>query len=237
MQADISTQSLQIISRPEGFSVVEVLEERARKMQTRRKRVRTRATLLAVAAREIEFVGYDSLTMDHLANAAGMVRGTLYLYYHSRADIVKAVLRKYWALMRIHRPRGGGLGLKASIHRANTYSVMLAVLNPRLLEAREILLREDPEVAARMASVNRIWSERIVSDLMRRGLTTTGDKDYSFLRLKTRAVINMSDTLLSDVNRLSGWDNSEGPIDLDLVIRVMDDLWYRSLYLSDKSEG
>ncbi|WP_165821461.1 TetR/AcrR family transcriptional regulator [Falsiruegeria mediterranea] len=206
-------------------------------MEKRRKRVRTRAALLAVAAREIEQVGYDSLTMDHLANAAGLVRGTLYLYYHSRADIVKAVLRKYWALMRIHRPRGGGLGLKASIHRANTYSVMLAARNPRLLEAREILLREDAEVAARMASVNRIWSERIVSDLIRRGLTAQDDEDLSFLRLKARAVINMSDTLLSDVHRLSGWDDTEGPIDLDLVIRVMDDLWYRSLYLPQPDEA
>ncbi len=215
----------------EGFSVVDILDERAQNMQSRRKRVRTRAALLAVAAREIEAVGYDALTVDHLANAAGMVRGTFYLYFQSRSDIVKAVLRKYWALMRIHRPRGGSLGLKASIHRANTYSVMLAVKNPRLLEARERLLREDPDVAARMASVNRNWSERIVRDLIKRELTAPDNTDHQFIRLKARAVINMSDTLLSDVHRLSGWDDTEGPIDHELIIRVMDDLWYRSLYL------
>lgn len=237
MQMEITPRQKTITFASEGFSVADVLEERAHNMEKRRKRVRTRAALLAVAAREIEKVGYDSLTMDHLANAAGMVRGTLYLYYHSRADIVKAVLRKYWALMRIHRPRGGGLGLKDSIHRANTYSVFLAARNPRLLEAREILLREDSEVSARMATVNRIWSERIVSDLIRRGLTPHINEDFSFLRLKTRAVINMSDTLLSDVHRLSGWDETEGPINLDLVIRVMDDLWYRSLYLADTPES
>ncbi|SLN71554.1 Bacterial regulatory proteins, tetR family [Falsiruegeria litorea R37] len=237
MQMEVTPRQKAKILEPEGFSVADVLEERARKMEKRRKRVRTRAALLAVAAREIEQVGYDSLTMDHLANAAGMVRGTLYLYYHSRADIVKAVLRKYWALMRIHRPRGGGLSLKESIHRANTYSVLLAAKNPRLLEAREILLREDPEVAARMATVNRLWSERIISDLTRRGLMPHVNEGYSFLRLKTRAVINMSDTLLSDVHRLSGWDDKEGPIDLDLVIQVMDDLWYRSLYLVASNEN
>lgn len=221
------------ISQVEGFSVADILGDRAHRLRSRRKRVRTRAVLLAVAAREIENVGYDSLTMDHLASAAGMVRGTLYLYYHSRADIVKAVLRKYWALMRIHRPRGGGLSLKASIHRANTYSVMLAAKNPRLLEAREILLREDPEVSSRMASVNRFWSELVISNLNRRGIASSSGDDMPFLRLKARAVINMSDTLLSDVHRLSGWDDEDGPIDLDLVIRVMDDLWYRSLYLPE----
>jgi len=215
----------------EGFSVAEILEERARNLRKRRKRVRTRAALLAVAAREIENVGYDSLTVDHLASTAGMVRGTFYLYFHSRADILKDLLRKYWALMRIHRPRGGGsLDLRTSIHRANTFAVMLATRNPGLLEAREILLREDPEVAARMAAVNRIWAERIVHDLERRGLTAPEDANHAFLRLKTRAVIGMSDTLLSDVKRFSGWDDNDGPIDHELVIRVLDDLWYRSLY-------
>ena len=202
-------------------------------MRKRRKRVRTRAALLAVAAREVERVGYDSLTVDHLANAAGMVRGTFYLYYHSRADIIKAVLRKYWALMRMNRPRGGGLGLRQSIHRANTYSVHLASRNPRLLEAREILLREDNDIEIRMDSVNRVWADRIVRDLEYRGLTSREDPDYDFVRLKARAVINMSDTLLADVRRLSGWDKKDGPIDLDLVIRAMDDLWYRSLYMRE----
>jgi AcrR family transcriptional regulator len=231
MTIDFAVPSLEKTPPVGGFSVSDILEERALAMQKRRKRIRTRAALLAVAAREIEKVGYDSLTVDYLANAAGMVRGTFYLYFHSRSDIIKAVLLKYWALMRIHRPRGGGLDLRASIHRANTYSVMLAARNPRLLEAREILLREDPKVAARMISVNHMWADRIVRDLEKRELTSTNDKDHAFIRLKTRAVINMSDTLLSDVHRMSGWDDNEGPMDLELVIRVMDDLWYRSLYM------
>lgn len=70
-------------------------------------------------------------------------------------------------------------------------------------------------------------------DFVGRGLTSQDGANHAFLRLKTRAVIIMSDTLLSDVNRLSGWDDNDGPIDLELVIRVMDDLWYRSLYLQD----
>ena len=218
----------------EGFSVAEILEERARKMQRRRKRVRTRATLLAVAAREIEKVGYDSLTIDHLVGQAGMVRGTFYLYFSSRSDIVKAVLRKYWALMRIHRPKGGrSIGLQASIHRASTYSVMLAARNPRLIEAREILLREDPDVAKRMATVNRIWADKIVRDLARRAPIVPDHDTLAFLSMKTRAVINMSDNLLSDMYRLSGADDRDDPLDLDLVIRVMDDLWYRALYMKD----
>jgi AcrR family transcriptional regulator len=235
MQTEHAIPPPKKVACPEGFSVADILEARAKALQKRRKRVRTRAALLAVAAREVERVGYDSLTVDHLASAAGMVRGTFYLYFHSRSDILKAVLRKYWALMRVYRPRGGGLSLRQSIHRANAYSVRLAARNPRLLEAREILLREDFALEARMDSVNRFWSERIVRDLERRGLTSLDDPDYDFVRLKARAVINMSDTLLADVRRYSGRDKNDGLIDLDLVIRVMDDLWYRSLYMPDTS--
>lgn len=41
----------------------------------------------------------------------------------------------------------------------------------------------------------------------------------------------MSDTPPGDVHRMSGWDEADGPMDLDLVIQVMGDLWHRSLYL------
>lgn len=217
----------------EGFSVADVLEEHARNLRKRRKRIRTKATLLAVAAREIENVGYDALTVDHLAGAAGMVRGTFYLYFHSRSDIIKSVLFKYWALMRIHRPKGGqSLDLRASIHRVNKFSVMLAVKNRRLLEAREILWREEPTIASRMAHVNQLWSERVIRDLVRRGVASVSDNNKDFLKVKVRAVINMSDTLLADVHRHSGWNRYDGPLDLDLVVQVMDDLWYRSLYMA-----
>lgn len=231
MQAILEKPAPEKYYSKEGFIVADVLEERARSLRNRRKRVRTRAVLLAVAAREIEMVGYDALTVDHLVSAAGMVRGTFYLYFHSRSEITRCVLRKYWALMRIHRPKGGHLlDLEASINRANRYSVMLAAKNPRLLEAREILLHEDPAVASRMAHVNRLWAERIVRDLVRRNCVGSGDETPEFLRMKARAVINMSDTLLADVHRMSDRHPDRGQIDLDLVIRVMNDLWYRALY-------
>ena len=54
MQTDFAVPSQQKTTLPEGFSVAQILEERAHDMRKRRKRVRTRAALLAVAAREIE---------------------------------------------------------------------------------------------------------------------------------------------------------------------------------------
>lgn len=221
----------EIILPIQDFVLSEELQLRSRIMASRRKRVRTRAHLLAVAAREIERVGFESLTVEHIATAAGITRATFYQYYSSRAHITTGLLGKYWALMRARRPVGsGGKSLKDSIHLMNTYSVMLAAKNPRLLAAREILIREEPKIAARLAFVNGLWAERIVRDLIRRGLAGLDGAELPYLRMKARAVINMSDSLLADVYRMAGWDAREGPVDLDLVIRVMDDLWLNALY-------
>jgi AcrR family transcriptional regulator len=228
--------SLKTDAVPEGgVSIAEILQARALGKKTARKRIRTRATLLAVASRELEKVGYDSLTVDHLVKAAGIVRGTYYLHFSSRADIVKSVLKKYWAIGRAYRPKGGkNLDLKSSIHRTNSYLVALAAHNPRLLEAREILVREDPEIASRMASVNSRWTEIILRDLIRRDIVRGGE-NLEFHRMKIRAVINMSDMLLADVPRLSGSKDKDTPPNLEMVVNVLDDLWYRSFYLREDS--
>ena len=228
----LESTSPEISYSEEGFSVAEILEDRARSMRNRRKRVRTRAMLLAVAAREIENVGYDALTVDHIAGAAGMVRGTFYLHFRGRSDILKYVLKKYWALMNIHRPRGGqSMNLHRSIHRVNRYLVMIYAKNTRLLQAREILLREESAVGLRMTHINKIWAKRIVSDLIRRGLTSDDREAAEFAHMKARAVISMSDALLDDIHRSLSAESNGMPVDLDLITRVMDDLWYRSLYM------
>lgn len=214
-----------------GFVLADELELRSRRMASRRKRVRTRALLLAVAARELERVGYEALTVEHVAQAAGMTRATFYQYYSSRAHITAGLLGKYWALMRARRPTGGARrSLRESIHRTNCFSVMLASMNPNLLAAKETLLREDPKTAARMTHVNRLWAKRILRDLIRRGLAKPEGDDLPYLMMKARAVINMSDSLLSDVYRMADWDGRDGPLDLELVIKVMDDLWLDGLY-------
>ncbi|MGB7337129.1 MAG: helix-turn-helix domain-containing protein [Salaquimonas sp.] len=230
--------SIETNAAPEGgVSIAEILEARAIGKKSARKRIRTRAKLLAVSARELEKVGYDSLTVDHLVKAAGIVRGTFYLHFSSRADIVKAILKKYWAIGRIYRPKGGkNLDLKSSIHRTNSYLVALAAHNPRLLEAREILVREDPEITSRMASVNSRWTEIILRDLIRRDIVH-GRENLEFHRMKIRAVINMSDMLLADVPRLSGSKDKHTPPNLEMVVSVLDDLWYRSFYLREGGEA
>jgi AcrR family transcriptional regulator len=216
----------------EGFSTADILQDRAIAMRKRRKRVRTKAALIAAAASELEKTGFDSLTVEGISDAAGMARGTFYLYYRKRSDIAAAVMKFYWALLRIHRPKGGArLDLRESIHRMNNFSARVAMKNARLLSGRETLMLENPYLARRFEAINHTWAGRVVRDVMARGIATPVNNTPDFLHLKARAVINMSDALLRDIYR--GFDlRADVPsVDPDLVVRVMDDLWFRALYM------
>jgi AcrR family transcriptional regulator len=48
--------------------------------------------ILAAARRLMEQKGADALTMDEIAQAAGVAKGTLYLYFQSKDELVQALL-------------------------------------------------------------------------------------------------------------------------------------------------
>lgn len=214
----------------EGFNVADVLDQRAIAMRKRRKRIRSRAALIAAAARELERVGYESLTVEGISEAAGMSRGTFYLYYKSRSDIISVVMRFYWFLLTKYRPRGGQeTPLNETIHRANSYSVHVVARNSRLLLGRETLMTENHSLARRLDALNDSWADWVVKALTTRGIITNKDDDPEFHHLRARAVIGMSDVLLRDIYRSAELEELPEQVDLDLVVRVLDDLWVRCL--------
>ncbi len=215
----------------ELFSIADELEARAGRLKKSRKRIRTRAQLVAATAREIERTGYDGLTIEGITEAAGMARGTFYLYYNNRTEAATRVFFYYWALIRQRRPKGGvNLTPQESIHRMSTFSVGMARLNAGLLVGRETLMRENPLVGERLEFINTLWADRIVKDLERRGVVVENSEDREFLRLKARAIITMSDALLRDIYRTPEGKGQRPTPPRQRVIRVMDDLWYRTLY-------
>jgi len=48
--------------------------------------------ILAAARRLMEQQGVDTLTMEEIAQAAGLAKGTLYLYFQSKDDLIQALL-------------------------------------------------------------------------------------------------------------------------------------------------
>jgi AcrR family transcriptional regulator len=48
--------------------------------------------ILAAARRLMEQAGVDALTMDEIAQAAGVAKGTIYLYFQSKDELIQALL-------------------------------------------------------------------------------------------------------------------------------------------------
>ncbi len=48
--------------------------------------------ILAAARRLIEHKGVEALTMDEIAQAAGVAKGTIYLYFQSKDELIQALL-------------------------------------------------------------------------------------------------------------------------------------------------
>jgi AcrR family transcriptional regulator len=48
--------------------------------------------ILAAARRVVEERGLDAMTMDEIAAAAGLAKGTLYLYFQSKDDLLQALI-------------------------------------------------------------------------------------------------------------------------------------------------
>jgi AcrR family transcriptional regulator len=125
------------------FHLATVLTERSEQRRKIPKRTRTRYSILAATAREMEKVGYDGLTIDNIVDEARLARGTFYLYFTNRSDVAAAVIRTYRALVLARRPRGGR-ELKAydAILRMNKYYVATYAWNAPLLAGIETLVRE-----------------------------------------------------------------------------------------------
>lgn len=59
------------------------------------KGVRTKKHLYECAMELFRSRGYDQVTVDEIVKKAGMAKGTFYIYFHSKSDIIMEMLRRY----------------------------------------------------------------------------------------------------------------------------------------------
>jgi AcrR family transcriptional regulator len=220
-----------------GFRLHEVLEDLLQtRMQRRKKKARTREVLIAATARELDRVGYEQLTIDGIVSAAGIVRATFYGHFRNRIEVVATVIRKYYALVRLKRPRGrGNLPIREAIHNSNQYYLNLALQNPRLLEARHALSLEDPALGRMILRLNNNWARKFIRNLSRNGLIELGGADVDTHKLKAIAMIKMSNGLLREVVARQVHASSDFQYPSELVVQVMDEIWIRAFHLDSDS--
>ena len=177
---------------PAAFDFVELMAERAALMRGRPKRVRTRATILAAAVRELALKGYEGLTVDGVCAGAGMARGTFYLYYSDRAQIAVALQRMFWTAVYRKRPRLRGKGLKERVRVTNAFYLDLYARNATFLAAQSSLSRDRADFRLWHDQMNHRWSLIIAANIP--GTLPPEEKV-----LRARALVAMADELLASI--------------------------------------
>jgi AcrR family transcriptional regulator len=98
---------------------------------------KTQDQILAAAAEVIIRLGYDKTTMSDIAEAAGLSRRTIYLYFRGKEDLFEELLyREYlqyaqtWLEQIEADPRGGTIGgfYRAIFHAVNSRPLIAAML-------------------------------------------------------------------------------------------------------------
>jgi AcrR family transcriptional regulator len=98
---------------------------------------KTQDQILAAAAEVIIRLGYDKTTMSDIAEAAGLSRRTIYLYFKGKEDLFEELLyREYlqyaqtWLEQIEADPRGGTIGgfYRAIFHAVNSRPLIAAML-------------------------------------------------------------------------------------------------------------
>ncbi|MCB9765404.1 MAG: TetR/AcrR family transcriptional regulator [Alphaproteobacteria bacterium] len=118
------------------------------------KRARTRARLLAAARELVREKGYQTTTLEDIAQRAGMTTGAIYSNFRNRQALFTALSETYWAPIKPRIPEGASL---AQILEAFAQATIEAI--PARREAAEGFLTgrafalNDPETLAQAREV------------------------------------------------------------------------------------
>jgi AcrR family transcriptional regulator len=213
------------------FNMAQVLKAHAARQRDRGKRVRTRAQILAAAAREMELAGYEALTVERIANASGMAHGTFYRYFDNRSDVASAIIKRYMALVRRNRPRASKAQTPfQTIHAYNRYYTANYIANAAMLRGREALMREAPELMKERDVVNDRWARIVLRDLARRRDMPPGSTEDPFAKLAVRSAIAMVDELLREIYVYKSPSLSRLVDSEEQVAELISFMWFRAIF-------
>lgn len=215
------------------FHLASELSNRVDLARKHPKRTRTRYSLIAATAWELERSGYDGLTIEKIVQEARLARGTFYLYFPHRSDAAASVMSAYRALIRKRRPRGGRRldGYEAILHM-NRFYVSTYALNASLLSSVESLVRDRPEQARKRDFWNDRWARAVLEDVMRRtGWKPDGNEARAVLAI--RAVLAMADELLREAFVHRSPKLTQLAMNEETVAEVLSILWHRAVYGRD----
>jgi AcrR family transcriptional regulator len=220
--------------RISDFRLVDVLDARLSSMAHRPKRARTRAALIAAAAKEMERSGIAGLTVARIADLAGTAHGTFYLYFADKLEAAMTVRRLYNAAVRLFRPHGsGGLTAFEGIVRMNRFYIRSYANNADLLRSMQLLLYTRPGYASQRDRINHRWCQAVLHNFKRRPEGKRQWLSNSEATVMVRSAIAMADEMLREIYVHRSATLADCAKSEDQLAETLSIAWYRILYGSD----
>lgn len=216
------------VERPVAPSFVDLLA-RAAEAGGLRKGERTRRRIAWATAVGLGHTTVAALSMDMIAEIAGISRAALYQYFESKEAAVRAVLTEF-----NERTSAMSVGAAATRHpreaveRTNRYYIDYfaknAVFMERIREVREMM----PDLITAKQKVNRRWAQKVMAHAERHRATPL---DPFTLKLRVMALECMVDDVLREIYVIANPDFVEATRDLDRLSHELSEIWYRILYV------
>jgi AcrR family transcriptional regulator len=194
-----------------------------------RKGERTRRRILWATAVGLRRTSFALLSMDTIAEIAGISRAALYQYFASKEDAVRAVLTDF-----NDRTLAMSVGAastrdpREAVERTNRYYIDYfarnAVFMERIRELREIM----PDLITAKQEVNRRWAQKVGAHVARHRATPL---DPYSLRVRVMALECMIDDVLREIWVIANPDFVEMASDLDRLSNELSGIWFRTLYV------
>lgn len=181
------------------------------------------AEIVAAAVRLFQQKGYHATSMQDIADAVGLQKGSLYHYISSKEDLLVEIfndaLAQYNA--RLSEIVALNLPVRSRLERAIRYHVEgiaenLGVLTIFLRESYALTPEQQAKVAEGTARYNRMFEE-----LLSEGVRTGEIRDLD-PKLVTR-------TILGAANWFYRWYRPEGRMSLDEIVSFMTDLIFNGI--------
>ena len=168
---------------------------------------------------------YAAVSIEEICSRADVSRTAFYIYFPSKADLVRDVLIEFQrSVTTISRgPRGSPL---EAIRSANQAFARFVRLNAPLMERIRELRDELPELILERQRVNQAWAARITAAARRGGNTLP----EAALLVRAHALIFMSEDLLREVHVIRNPNVTQLADDEAMLVEQLSQVWYRALY-------
>lgn len=168
---------------------------------------RVRDAIRAAARTQFARFGYRKTTIDEVARAAGVAKGTVYLFTESKADLFTAVALEAEAELRarmVSEMSGQARSPRAHLHKflrlqftlLSTHPLLWIVADPR--EAEAVFRDLSPEHARMLRESDDVFFAGLVKDWRRRGLIRAIAPATFASLLRSLYVISLRRDLIGD---------------------------------------